>query len=70
MQGRHALQALGQPPRCEALALLVHEVDIVMAARNMAFLRRWLPRRLLDWPRILEPDWRVTGGEPGVAGQS
>ena len=30
----------------------------------MAFLSRWLPRRLLDSPLIDLPDWRVTGASP------
>ena len=44
MQGGHALQALGQPPRCEALALLVHEVDIVMVFRPVVAHEHWHPR--------------------------
>ena len=44
MQGRHALQALGQPPRCEALALLVHEVDIVMVFRPVVAHKHQHPR--------------------------
>jgi hypothetical protein len=34
------------------------------AARNMAFLSRWLPRRLRVLLARVVPDWRVTGARP------
>ena len=34
------------------------------AARNIAFLSRWFPRRLWDSPLRDLPDWRVTGARP------
>jgi hypothetical protein len=37
------------------------------AARNMAFLRRWLPRRLRVSAAREVPDWRVTGASPAQA---
>jgi len=67
--------AAGEADDCGVVLLALGALSVVFAfesversdanaARNMAFLSRWFPRRDWDSPRMLVPDWRVTGASP------